>query len=293
MRILLFGKDGQLGWELQRCLAPLGPLRAVEYPEINLLQPESARSYVREYQPQVIINATAYTAVDRAESEPQAAEMINAVAPGIMAEEARALGAVLVHYSTDYVFDGMKGSPYVESDPVNPVNVYGQSKLDGERVVQAAGCAYLVLRTCWLYSLRRGSFVTKALEWARSRPQIRLVTDQVGSPTWARMLAEITALALSRAGSDPAGYFGERSGVYHLAGSGACSRKEWGEAVLRLDPRRAEQVVESVLPALSSEFPTPARRPLYSALNCQRFEDTFDLRLPDWELALSQAMETG
>lgn len=291
MRILLLGKIGQLGWELRRTLAPLGVVTALDYPEIDLTQGDSLRPVVRAARPQVIINATAYTAVDRAENEPDVAQAINGRAPGIMAEEAARLGAALVHYSTDYVFDGAKGSPYIESDTTNPLSVYGQSKLAGEQAIQSVNGNALVLRTSWVYSTRRDSFVTKVLQWARQQATLRMVTDQVSNPTWARMLAEITAQLLAAGGKDPAGWLNERRGLYHLAGSGYASRLEWGQAILHCDPHPEEQTARQILPALTADFPTPAQRPLFSVLNCDRFSETFDLRLPDWEEALKMAME--
>jgi dTDP-4-dehydrorhamnose reductase len=292
-RILLLGKIGQLGWELCRTLAPLGEVIPLDYPEIDLAQPESLRAVIRQARPAVIVNATAYTAVDRAESEPELAGAINGQAPRVMAEEARDLGAALIHYSTDYVFDGTKGSSYRETDVPNPLGVYGQSKLAGERAIQESGGAYLILRTSWVYSLRRDSFVTKVLAWARQQPVLRVVADQVSNPTWGRMLAEVNAQLLAKAGGDAAGWVQERAGLYHLAGEGAASRYEWAKAILDCDPRREEQVVQRIEPAATSEFPAPARRPLYSALNCDRFVETFGLRLPDWRAALRLAMETG
>lgn len=321
MRILLLGNTGQLGWELERALAPLGEVTALDYPELNLADEGRVRLVVRRGAPQVIVNATAYTAVDRAETEPDLAMAINARAPAILAEEARRLGAALIHFSTDYVFDGTKGAPYVESDTPHPLGVYGQSKLAGEQAIQQIGGAYLILRTAWVYSLRRDSFVTKVLQWARQQRTLRLATDQVSNPTWARMLAEATAqlLAMGNAPSLPPsgsprtqrtgtggesaapspisalemgeGWGGGRAGLYHLAGDGYASRFEWAQAILRLDPRREEQVVEEIQPALSTDFPTPARRPLFSALNCDKFAATFGLRLPPWEDALRLAME--
>ncbi len=292
MRIFLLGKNGQLGWELQRCLAPLGEITALDYPEIDLSRPEGVRPALLAARPQVILNATAYTAVDRAESERELAFAINGRAPGVLAETAAELGAALVHFSTDYVFDGAKGSPYVETDAPNPLGVYGASKLEGERAVQAAGGAYWIFRTSWVYSLRRDSFVTKVLGWARSNPSLKVVADQTGNPTWARMLAEITALLLARAGSDPAAWVRERAGLYHLAGGGCASRLEWARAVLELDPRKEEQAARELGPALTADFPTPAARPLYSALDCSRFASTFGLRLPPWQEALRLAMES-
>lgn len=293
MRILLFGKNGQVGWELARTLAPLGELVMLDYPEVDFAQPESLAGRVGEAHPQVVVNAVAYTAVDKAEQEAGLARAINAQAPGELAEACRRLGAALIHYSTDYVFDGQKGAPYVEEDAPHPLNVYGQTKLEGERAIAEAGGAWLVLRTSWVYSLRRDSFVTKVLQWSRSQSELRVVSDQVGSPTWARMLAEATALLLARAGEDPAGHLGQRRGVYHLAGEGAASRLEWARAVLEYDPRAEEQRVKEVLPGLTEEFPTPAQRPLFTALACGKFGRVFGLRLPGWRAALRMAMEEG
>jgi len=291
MRILLLGKYGQLGWELQRALLPLGDVLALDYPEIDLAKDDFIGT-VRSYRPQVIVNATAYTAVDRAESEAETATAINARAPGILAEEAARLSAALIHYSTDYVFDGAKGSDYIETDAPNPLGVYGRSKLGGELAIQQVGGAYLILRTSWVYSTRRDSFVTKVLQWARQQTVLRVVADQVGNPTWARLLAEASAQTLAKAGADAAAWLGERSGVYHLAGSGRASRLEWAEAILQLDPRKEEQRVKEIQPARSVDFPTPAARPLHSALNCDKFARTFGLQLPDWREALKLALGT-
>jgi dTDP-4-dehydrorhamnose reductase len=290
-RILLLGKIGQLGWELRRALAPLGEVTALDYPEIDLVQSESLWPVVRSLRPEVIVNATAYTAVDLAEREAEIAMAINGRAPGVMAEAARELQAVLVHYSTDYVFSGEKGSPYLESDETGPLGMYGESKLAGERAIQEVGGAYLILRTSWVYSLRRGSFVTKVLEWSRAQPSLRIVDDQVSNPTWCRMLAEVSGQLLAMASRNLTGWVRERRGVYHLAGDGFASRFEWARAILEMDPRREEQVTRELLPASTPDFPTPARRPLFSALNCDRFAEVFGLRLPPWETALRMAME--
>ncbi|HEY5669624.1 MAG TPA: dTDP-4-dehydrorhamnose reductase [Anaerolineales bacterium] len=292
MRILLLGKNGQLGWELQRTLATLGEVIAVDYPEIDLAQEGAAQKAVRQARPQLIVNASAYTAVDQAESEEELAYAVNARAPGVLAEQAVDLGAALIHYSTDYVFDGSKGSPYIESDTPNPLNVYGRSKLAGEQAIEHIGGAYLILRTSWVYSLRRDSFVTKVLQWSRKQPSLRIVDDQVSNPTWARMLAETTAQLIAKAGGDPSGWLGERRGLYHLAGNGYASRLEWAQAILSHDPHKEEQVTREILPAHTADFPTLAQRPLFSALNCDKFAHTFGLCLPGWEDALRMAMET-
>lgn len=286
MRILLLGKYGQLGWELARALPPLGEVIAADYPEIDLGKPDQVRAIVRESAANVIINATAYTAVDKAESERDLAFAINATGPGVLAEEAKARGASLIHYSTDYVFDGEKGGPYVETDAPNPLGAYGASKLAGEQAVQAAGGAHLILRTAWVYSLRQGGFVNKVLEWSRKQETLRVVDDQVSNPTWARMLAEITAQMLA-GGQD---CVEAHTGLYHLGGGGYTSRYDWAREILRLDPRREEQITSQVLPARTSDFPTTARRPLFSALDCDRFTSVFGLQLPRWDTSLALAM---
>jgi dTDP-4-dehydrorhamnose reductase len=288
VRILLLGKNGQLGWELRRTLAPLGSIAAVDYEDVDLADSERLRLKVRELRPEVIVNAAAYTAVDKAESEPAKAYAINANAPGILAEEARHLDAVLIHYSTDYVFDGTKGQPYSEADAANPLNVYGASKLAGERSVQALGAAFIILRTAWVYSSRSSSFVTKVLDWARKNESLRIVDDQVSNPTWARALAESTAHVVGKG----KGYLTERTGLYHLAGAGYASRYAWAQEILKFDSRPEQQTAKGVLRAATSDIPTPARRPLFSALDCSRFGAAFDgIALPSWQDALMLAME--
>ena len=289
--ILLLGKFGQLGWELHRCLAPFGDLTAVDYPEIDLTDIESVDKLVLDIRPDVIVNATAYTAVDRAEDEPELAMAINSQAPRRLAELAHDMGLALIHYSTDYVFDGTKGIPYVETDLPNPLGIYGKSKYAGEIAIEEVGGAYLILRTSWVYSLRRDSFVTKVLGWAREHMSLRIVDDQISNPTWCRMLAEATAMLLTNAGSKPAGWIKERYGLYHLAGSGYASRLEWARKILEFDPRSDEQIVEEIHPAQTSDFPSPTERPMFSVLNCDRFSKTFGFQIPHWEDALKLAME--
>jgi dTDP-4-dehydrorhamnose reductase len=292
MRIILFGKNGQVGWELQRILPSLGQVIALDYEELDLADLKTLQTRLNELKPDLIINASAYTAVDQAESERDLAMRVNGQAPGIMAEAARGSSAMLVHYSTDYVFDGAKESPYIETDNPNPLNVYGESKLAGETAIQQAAEAYLILRTSWVYSLRmQGGFVKKVLAWARKNEGLRIVDDQQGSPTWARMLAETTALLIAKGGEQPLDYFKSHHGIYHLAGKGGTSRFEWAKAILSNDPRREEQRVRNLEPALSSEFPAPAVRPAYSILSCKLFEDTFGLCIPEWKESLVLAME--
>lgn len=290
MRILLIGKNGQVGWELQRTLAPLGEVIAVDYPDINLADEKNTREWVRRIEPQVLINAAAYTAVDKAESEPDLAMSINGTAPGVLAEEAQSLGAALIHYSTDYVFDGTKGDAYIESDVPNPINVYGMSKLAGDQNVQQVDTTYLILRTTWVYSMRQGGFVRKVLEWARKNPELRIVGDQVGSPTWARALAEVTAQVLAMGRGDLLGWLIERKGLYHLGGWGSVTRLDWARKILELDQHPEEQIIQNIRAAFTSEFLTPATRPLYSPIDCTLFADTFGICLPDWKDALRMAM---
>lgn len=290
-KILLLGCTGQLGWELTRTLQPLGAVVEFDFPYFDMADQASIRTIVQEYRPGVIINATAYTAVDKAESESEMAEAINGFGPGVLAEEARKLNAALIHYSTDYVFDGQKGRPYIETDEPKPLNVYGKSKLVGEQAIQSEDGIYLILRTAWVYSLRRESFVTKVLEWARKSKTIRIVDDQISNPTWARMLAETTAQLLALAGDKIMPWLAERKGLYHLAGDGYTSRFGWAQEILALDPNPQEQVSRRLLPAVTADFPTPARRPLFSALECVKFKSTFGLQLPDWNRALMLSMQ--
>ncbi|NLC13231.1 MAG: dTDP-4-dehydrorhamnose reductase [Chloroflexi bacterium] len=285
-KILQIGTIGQLGWELLRTCAPLGEVIALDYPEVDLTDNKGLRELVRTVKPDIIINAAAYTNVDKAESEPEKARAINATGPGVLAEEAKKINALLVHYSTDYVFDGTKGSPYVETDTPNPLSVYGQTKLEGEQVIAASGCVNLVLRTSWVYSMRQGGFVTKVLQWARTQEVMRVVDDQISSPTSARMLAEITALILAQGRDDVFGYLSEKAGLYHCTGAGSCSRYEWAKAILELDPHEEEQTVRDIIRAKSNEFPTPAERPMVSVLNCDKLSTAFGLRLLTWKESL-------
>jgi dTDP-4-dehydrorhamnose reductase len=286
MKLLLLGNTGQLGWELERTLQPLGQVVALDFPGIDMANADSIRKVVRQQSPQVIVNATAYTAVDKAESEPDLAYAINATGPGVLAEEARRLNAALIHYSTDYVFDGTKGTPYVETDLPHPLNVYGQSKLAGEQAIQSVDGTYLILRTAWVYSLRRESFVTKVLQWARQYETLRIVDDQVSNPTWARMLAESTAQVIAQGRGEPVGYIREKAGLYHLAGAGSCSRFEWAKVILELDPKKEEQIVKMILPAKSIEFLTQAKRPTNTGLDCTRSESVYHLAIQFWKETL-------
>jgi len=225
-----------------------------------------------------------------AEEEIGLAMAVNAYAPGVLAEEAASLRAGMIHYSTDYVFDGTKGEPYTEEDEPNPINVYGCSKLEGERAVQSVGGAYLIFRTSWVYSLRRDCFVTKVLRWAREKKTLRIVEDQIGSPTWCRMLAECTAAVIARLSKEGVGGLEAVAGIYHLAGEGYCSRYAWARIILENAFHVMNGLCAELLPAESGQFPTLANRPTFSALRCARFERTFDLRIPQWDDSLSLAI---
>jgi len=290
-RILVTGAGGQLGWELVRALGPLGEVVAPPRAELDLARPAQLREVVRRLRPAVVVNAAAYTAVDRAEAEPGAAHAVNAVAPGVLAGEAAALGALMVHFSTEYVFSGEAHRPYLEDDVTSPLNVYGQSKLEGERAVAAVAGAHLVFRTSWVYGVRGQNFLRTMLRLARERDELRVVCDQVGAPTWSRMLAAATAAVL--AGVRGPGGFAlppELAGVYHLSAAGATSWHGFASALLALDPARAGQRCRVVTPIPSEEYPTPARRPRNSLLACGRVEAAFGVALPHWSEQLRLCM---
>ena len=288
-RILLIGKIGQVGWELRRTLAPMAQVACVDYPEIDLTTGDSIRRWVHETRPNIVINAAAYTAVDKAESELDKAMKINGVAPGILAEEAKKLGALLVHYSTDYVFDGAKTEPYVETDAPNPLGAYGRTKLAGDEAVRAIGGAHLIFRLCWVYGARGQNFMLTMMRLAREREKLRVVGDQVGCPTWSRMIAETTALALKQvvAAPDPAAF----TGTYHLASSGVTSWHGFADAIIKLMPADGKKCTQ-VEAISTAEYPTPTKRPAYSVLSCDKLERVFGLRLPHWEDSLKLVLET-
>jgi len=286
MKFLLIGKNGQLGWELRRTCMTLGEIIAVDYPEVDLANLNALRELIQTVKPDILLNPAAYTAVDKAESEFELARLVNGAAPGVLAEEMKKLGGALIHYSTDYVFDGEKGSSYIEKDAPNPINAYGITKLEGEQQVTAADGTYLTFRTSWVYSLRQGGFVNKVLGWARQQEVMRIVDDQIGSPTWARMLAQASAQVITQGGKDFMDYLHQHRGLYHLGGAGAASRYEWAKAVIEFDPQKSEQVVKQILPAKTADFPNAARRPVNSALDCSLFESTFGIHIPFWKVSI-------
>ena len=287
-RILLIGKIGQVGWELRRTLAPMAEIVCVDFPEIDLTSGDSLRKWVRDTRPRIVVNAAAYTAVDKAESEPELAMKLNGRAPGILAEEAKKSGALLVHYSTDYVFDGSKTTPCVESDPTNPLGAYGRTKLAGDEAVRAAGGAHLIFRLCWVYGARGQNFMLTMMRLAREREKLRVVSDQMGCPTWSRMIAEATAQALRQtlAASDPGAF----TGTYHMACSGVTSWHGFAQAIVNLMPGEGKKC-RSVEAIPTAEYPTAVRRPAYTALSCEKLKRTFGLHLPHWEESLKQVLE--
>jgi len=286
--ILIVGKIGQVGWELRRTLAPLARTVSVDFPEIDLTNGASIVKWVRETRPQIVINAAAYTAVDKAETEAGKCHQINGVAPGILAEEARKLSALLVHYSTDYIFDGTKATPYTEDDPPNPLGAYGRSKLAGDQAVRQVDGQHLIFRLCWVYGARGQNFLLTMMRLAREREKLRVVGDQFGCPTWSRLVAETTALALKQvlADTEP----GSFKGTYHLAASGQTSWHGFAEAIVRHMPAEGKkcQEIEAIT---TPEYPLPAERPAYSVLSCQKLQRAFGLQLPDWEQSLKQVLE--
>jgi dTDP-4-dehydrorhamnose reductase len=281
--IVVTGATGQIGYELVRELAPLGKVVGLTRTDLDLGDPVAIRETIRQLRPRIVVNAAAYTAVDRAESERELAAAINADAPAVLAEEARRVSALLVHYSTDYVFDGSKGAPYTESDAPAPLSWYGETKLRGERAVQAGGGSYVILRTSWVYGLRGSNFLRTMLRLARQRTELRVVNDQVGAPTWSRSIAEATAVLLRQVlRSDNAPSLSE---VYHLTAGGRTTWYDFARGILASDPRRDE-----VIPISSKEFNAPAERPRYSVLDCTAIRERFGLALPDWREQLARVL---
>jgi dTDP-4-dehydrorhamnose reductase len=291
MKILLTGKNGQLGFELQRALAPLGTVVAVDSAECDLSNEEALRQLLTESQPDLIVNAAAYTAVDKAEAQPQVAQAVNARAPAIMGEYARANGAIVVHYSTDYVFDGAGDRPYTESDATAPLNAYGQSKLDGEVALANALPEHLTLRTSWVVGAKGHNFARTMLDLAQSREELKVVSDQWGAPTSAALLADLTAMLMRDAFRDRQGF---PFGLYHVTASGATNWCDYARFVI--EHARREGVLlktrpEKVLAIPSDAYPTAAKRPKNSRLDCTRFETTFGLQLPNWQDGLTHILQ--
>lgn len=292
MKILLFGKNGQLGWELQRALAPLGKVFALSSQNSDLHadfnQPEQLAATVRSLRPDVIVNAAAYTAVDKAESEPEAARRVNALAPAVLAREAAATGAWLVHYSTDYVFDGSGHLARDELALTGPLNVYGRTKLEGEELIRASGCRHLILRTSWVYAARGGNFAKTMLRLAVDREQLSVIDDQFGAPTGADLLADITGHAMRQAIASP-----QLSGTYHAAAAGETNWHLYAGFVIewaRAHGHALRVQADSIRPVATKEYPTPARRPLNSRLDTAKLQATFGLTLPEWQQGVERML---
>jgi dTDP-4-dehydrorhamnose reductase len=303
-KILLTGVNGQVGHELQRLLPAAGEVHAFDRRQLDLLAPGDIRQIIRQVRPQIIVNAAAYTAVDQAESDELTARAINADAPFVMAEEAKKINAILVHYSTDYVFDGVKHSPYEEDDAPSPVSIYGKTKLAGEQAIRAVGVPHLIFRTAWVYSTRGRNFLLTILRLASEREELRVVRDQIGAPTWCREIARATTSILKTLFSD-----GEQSdevvaatGTYHMTAGGVTTWDDFARAILDEAARAPadlpwfasamlgrQLVAERVLPITTNQYPTPARRPPYSVLSNARLNRAFGLRLPDWREQLHSA----
>jgi dTDP-4-dehydrorhamnose reductase len=295
-KILLTGVTGQVGWELQRTLSTLGEVVAVgrEVASTNLRmdlsQPDSIRSVIREVRPHLIVNAAAYTAVDKAESEPELAMAINGTALGIVAEEAKLLDAGVIHYSTDYVFDGTQTTPYTESDRPNPANVYGKTKLAGEMALQAIAVPHLIFRTSWVYGTRGKNFLLTMLKLAHDRETLSVVNDQIGAPTWSRAIAESTAQVLAQGLGDMNTFMERHCGIYNLTNSSVTSWHGFAQAIFELDPNQSDRKLQKLFAIPTSQYPTPAIRPAYSLLNLEKISIKFGLIMPTWQRSLALAM---
>ncbi len=292
MRILITGPDGQVGWECQRSLQAIGELYCVGRAQCDLTRPDDIRAVVRQTAPDLIVNAAAYTAVDRAESEPALARAVNAEAPAVLAEEALRLGAALIHLSTDYVFDGRKPSPYAEDDAVGPLSVYGMTKWEGEQAVRSSGAAAIILRTSWIYADRGQNFVRTIIRLARERDELRIVDDQWGAPTWARSVADGIAAIAARAGHDrasAAASFAQRGGTFHMTAGGKTTWYQFAQQIL-LQVKDPTRRLKSIMPIPSASYPTPARRPGNSVLSCARLAQQWAVALPPWDTALEWAL---
>ena len=293
MKILLLGKNGQVGWELQRALAPLGEVVALDFDSpapltADFSQPESLAATVRAVAPQIIVNAAAHTAVDKAESEPAFARALNAASPAVLAREAAVLGAWLMHYSTDYVFDGSGTTPWLETSPTGPLSVYGATKLEGEETIRASGCRHLIFRTSWVYAARGGNFAKTMLRLAQERDRLTVIDDHIGSPTGADLLADLTAHALRAALARP-----ELAGTYHAVAQGETSWHGYARHVIefaRASGQPIKVAPEAVVAVPTSAFPTPARRPANSRMNTRKLRDAFGVNLPAWQVGVERML---
>jgi dTDP-4-dehydrorhamnose reductase len=292
IRFLVLGKNGQVGYELRRSLALLGEVIALDRAGCDLSSEESICSAIRKHQPSIIVNPAAYTAVDKAETERELSYAINGIAPGMIGEEARKIGALVVHYSTDYVFNGSKEGRYTEDDPTDPLSVYGASKLAGEEALRASGAAHLIFRTSWVYGVYGKNFLKTMLRLMKEREELKIVSDQVGAPTSASLIADVTALVLRCIGSNPENH-SDKLGLYHLTAAGETS---WNGYASLISQAAAELgidlrvVQENILPIPTSGYPVPAKRPMNSSLDCLRLESAFGIRMPQWHSEVRHAL---
>ncbi len=292
MKILLFGKNGQVGWELNRSLQPLGEITELDVEDIDFTDTQGLRQIVRDISPDVICNAVAYTAVDKAEQDEVLALAVNGVAPGVLAEEAKKLNALLIHYSTDYVFNGAKNSPYLETDEPNPINAYGRTKLAGEIAVESSGCDYLTLRTSWVYTSRARNFMLTMLKIAQEREELSIVSDQIGAPTSARLIADVTLLCVQQALKERlVGIFS--SDLYHLTAAGHTSWFGFTEEIVKLAANNLNVplAIKNINAIPTSDYPTPAARPMNSRLALTKLESIFGLTMPTWQDSLQRCMQ--
>jgi|ERR1700722_3396284 len=305
-KILLTGKSGQVGFELAKLLPALGAVIAPDRREMDLQSPDSTRRMIRDVRPELIVNAAAYTDVSKAEIEKDKARAVNADAPEIMAEEGKRIGSVLLHYSTDYVFDGTKTCPYDEEDKPNPINVYGETKLAGEHAVRRTGVPYLILRTAWVYGMKGRNFLTTVLQLASEREELTVVRDQIGAPTWSREIAVATKNILVQLAECGQNSLSKLNGVYHLTSAGQVNRFDFATAILEeasrttLDVRQLPIGIHSrpiiarhIIPVNTEHYPSPARRPAYSVLSNKKLQRVFGIALPDWRIQLQMAFTSN
>lgn len=287
MKILLLGKNGQVGWELQRALAPLGQLVCLDRKNADLANAESVKGALLEYTPDIIVNAAAYTAVDKAESEVELANKINATSVALIAEYAKKNNALFIHYSTDYVFDGTKDGHYTEEDAVNPLSVYGSSKLAGEKAIVASGCRHLVFRTSWVFAAKGNNFAKTMIRLATEREELNVVADQFGAPTSAELIADVTAIAIIKSQSS------DLSGVYHLVAKGETCWHRYAQYVIEKAREKGVEIKcssEAILPIPTEQFPVPATRPKNSRLNTTKLENNFDIVMPNWQIYVDRML---
>lgn len=289
MKILLFGADGQVGWQLQRALAPIGDIKICNKVEADLENLSQVKELIQNYNPDVIVNAAAYTAVDKAEKEIKKATSINAIAPAIIAHEAKKIDALLVHYSTDYVFDGKKSSGYNENDITNPLSIYGKTKLEGENKIIESGCKYLIFRTSWVYSLKGSNFIKTIIRLAKEKKELKIVADQIGSPTSADFIADVTAHCIVQAATH------KQYGTYNLTASGEVSWYKFAKLIieeLHNAGIELKTLPHNITPINTNQHPLPAQRPQYSKLNTDKLQKTFNLNVPNWQHHVKLMLDT-